>query len=266
VSDAGRAHDGLLAAEELFAAGRLDESKDAFAALLISEVRADALFGLAMISSGNGDLERAQALLEQSLGARRRNPAALYQLARTHLVLGEEQRAIALLGETLADDPSHDAALRELAALARTAGRGAEATDFSAVEQPPRSPRTPDAEGGPAASSEAAGARPPRPPHDPSAIVGVARSVVRGVGPWRGKPAALQIWTFRVQTFDEAGNPGRVVGVDMRGHEIRGTLDNGDWVEIAERPKAGEGCRPKQLRNITTDDVVRSRMRIFNAQ
>jgi hypothetical protein len=97
-------------------------------------------------------------------------------------------------------------------------------------------------------------------------IVGIARSVAKGVGPYRGKPAALQVWTFRLETYDEADNPGPLLGVEMRGTEIVGTLENGDWVLITERVKPGEGCRPKEVQNLTTNERVRSKMHIFMAQ
>lgn len=96
--------------------------------------------------------------------------------------------------------------------------------------------------------------------------VGIARSVSKGVGPYRGKPAALQVLTFRLETYDENDNPGPLLGVEMRGTEIVGTLENGDWVLITERVKPGEGCRPKEVQNLTTSERVRSKRHFFMAQ
>jgi hypothetical protein len=96
--------------------------------------------------------------------------------------------------------------------------------------------------------------------------VGIARNVSKGVGPYRGKPAALQVWTFRLETYDQGDNPGPLLGVEMRGTEIKGTLENGDWVLITETVKPGEGCRPKEIRNLTTNERVRSKMAFFMAQ
>jgi hypothetical protein len=128
---------------------------------------------------------------------------------------------------------------------------------------------TPAAEAQAASPAQAPASPSPRPRHesaDPSATVGTVRNLSKGVGPYRGKPAALQIWTFRVETYDEQGNVGELMGVEMRGHEITGTLDNGDWVEIKERPKRGGGCRPKKVRNLTTNDLIEARYRWFMAQ
>ena len=85
--------------------------------------------------------------------------------------------------------------------------------------------------------------------------------------PWAGRPAAAQSWTFRLELRGaDYGAPPTLVGVEMRGHEVSGTLENGDWVEISEHPKPGRVYLPKVLRNLSDGGVVRSKFRIFLAR
>ena len=120
VSEAFATEQALADARALFAEGRLDDSRAAFENLLESGVRADALYGLAVIAFRRGDNDGAQVLFEQSLGVKRSNPDALYYLARVHLAKGNRYSAIALFGEALSFEPLHDAALREISKLAET--------------------------------------------------------------------------------------------------------------------------------------------------
>ena len=71
--------------------------------------------------------------------------------------------------------------------------------------------------------------------------MGVVNRLQKGFGPLNGNPAVVQVWTFRIQTYDDRGNPGNAFGVTMRGWDIVGTLENGDWVEISDRPAPGQG-------------------------
>jgi hypothetical protein len=150
----------------------------------------------------------------------------------------------------------------QVVSAARAAWEHEEASSRAASGTPTAEPRA----SSPAETPATEILKPPHDPGDLSAMVGIVRNLSKGVGPYRGKPAALQIWAFRVETYDEHGNPGELMGVEMRGHEIRGTLDNGDWVEISERPRSGGGYRPKTVRNLTTNDVVKARMRWLMAQ
>jgi hypothetical protein len=271
VDEATDVRAALRAAEELYAEGRLKASEAAFGALLRSEVRAEALYGLGRISYEANDLGRAQALFEQSLGVERRSPDTLYYLGRTLLARGAASKAIAYLAEALAYQPDHEPARRELASLVASAAASA---DTRGAESQPALAEEPEAVAaavsgwpGAAASPSSQGADatgPPRPPKDAGALVGVVTQLAKGVGPWRGRPAAAQIWTFRLEQRDSGGaESAGIVAVELRGHEITGALENGDWVEISERPKPGQGCRPKELRNLTADDLVRSRWRWF---
>jgi hypothetical protein len=250
--------ESLADAKALYEDGQLDDSERAFSQLAGTSLRGEALYGLALVSLRRGDGDRARALFEQSLGADRKNPNCLYYLARDQLARGARDNAVALLGEALTYNPRHRGALDELGALVGAAS----IPDGGDSAWPYRSPAG-DASAqvevlpGDRVDAEAA-PRPPRPPSRSSSAVGVVRNVSKVVGPWRGKPAAVQIWTFRLETYEDDGSPRDVIGVEMRGFAISGTLDNGDWVEIAERPSS-DGYRPKEVRNLTTGDVVRAK-------
>jgi tetratricopeptide (TPR) repeat protein len=250
------ARDSLTVAEQLFGSGRLDEAERELMVLLGSELRAEALYGLAMISSKRGDAVRTRSLLEQCLGVKRTHPDALYNLGRVHLADGNRQAAVALFAEALSYAPAHRAALGALVSVAATNGNSGQGAGPPAGEDPRVSLPT---------MAPAPVVRPPHSPTDPSSIVGVATYLAKGVGPWRGKVAAVQIWTFRVQTYDQDGSPQGLIGVELRGHDISGTLENGDWVEIGRDSCNGGGCHPKEIRNLSTNEAVKARMRWFMA-
>lgn len=254
----------LDTAEALYREGKLAESEQAFSELLRTDGRAAALYGLGRISYRADNLGRAQALFEQSLGVERRSANALYYLGRTLTDRGSERKAIAYLQEALTYQPDHQPTLRLLASL-----QGESAAQLSHPVGPAASSRAMADPGGarsepsPPPASPTAG--PPWPPNDPQALVGIVSHLSKGVAPWRGKPAAAQLWGFRVELQDASpgGGPARMLGVEMRGHEITGNLENGDWVEISERPKAGKPFRPKKLRNLSTNDQVRVVWNVF---
>jgi tetratricopeptide (TPR) repeat protein len=245
--------DRLAQAGDLYRANRLAESGELYASLLDSELRAYALYGLALVSRRQGDRDRAQALLEQTLGVDRRNPDALAQLARIHLEKGNQDAATRLAGESLALNPRHPVATATIWGLTNQPTAGALAGVVQPGEaQPPRQPSEP-----------APRHVPPRPPTSASSTVGTVEDLKQGVAPYRGKPAALQVWSFRLQGYDADGRPLPLIGVEMRGMEITGTLDNGDWVEIPESARPGEGLRPKKLYNLTSNDMVNARNFLF---
>lgn len=266
MGDPGDAQIALRAAEALYAEGKVAESEAAFGALLNTGMRAEALFGLGIISYAARNLSRAQALFEQSLGVERRRPDTLYYLGRTLLDRGLARKAITYFAEALTYQPHHEAAMRDLIAAAGSSppsanppGPTPSARAAAAATAGPGAPASPSSAKASSAAQPTQAAGPPELPNDPHALVGVVRQLVKGVGPWRGSPAALQIWTFRVEQPSAGhGEPPRLVGVEMRAMKISGTLENGDWVEIGERPKPGEGYRPRELRNLSTHDVVKA--------
>jgi hypothetical protein len=42
----------------------------------------------------------------------------------------------------------------------------------------------------------------------------------------------------------------------MRGRRYRGSINDGDWVEIAEKWKPGQQVEPRRVRNLTTGSLV----------
>lgn len=250
------ARQALRNAEALFAAGRVAESEAAFGELLASEVRAEALFGLGVLSYTARNLGRAQALFEQSIGVNADRIDTLYYLGRTLLDRGSGAQAIKYFAHALSIDPNHAVALRDLIVAAESAAKrtspasvgpsgeseGRAVTDVPEVSAP---------------SAQALG--PPLTPSDPNAVVGVVKQLMKGVAPYGGRPAAMQHWTFRVE---DPRNARGVLGVEMRGFLILGALENGDWVEIAERPQQGKPFSPQSLRNLTTNTSVKAERKL----
>jgi hypothetical protein len=104
---------------------------------------------------------------------------------------------------------------------------------------------------------------PPRQPTSWQSLVGVARQVRHQSAPHRGRPAAHQLLTFRLVTVDQTGRVGNQVALELRGHDIIGNVEEGDWIEVSGRIK--EGGRVKSLTNLTTGSTVRSKSSIFTA-
>lgn len=75
--------------------------------------------------------------------------------------------------------------------------------------------------------------------------------------PFNGTPGAKQALTFRVDVADSNGNYVRSVGVKMRSFSIRGTVENGDWVEIGKISGVG---KVKSFHNLTTGQRVKARL------
>lgn len=53
----------------------------------------------------------------------------------------------------------------------------------------------------------------------------------------RGKP--LEVWTFRIERYDQGGNRLPPVPVQMVGRSFRGILNEGDWVAVSGRRRGG---------------------------
>ena len=63
------------------------------------------------------------------------------------------------------------------------------------------------------------------------------------------------VWRFRLETGD-----GVLIPVEIRGDEIRGSLDDGDEVEVLTRvkDKSTEGVQSKHIRNLTTSFEIKA--------
>jgi hypothetical protein len=64
------------------------------------------------------------------------------------------------------------------------------------------------------------------------------------------------VWNFRVDSWDADGAPQPPVAVEVRGTEIEGSVQDGDWVEIPGPWKAGQTLHPKAFRNLTMNSAV----------
>jgi hypothetical protein len=73
--------------------------------------------------------------------------------------------------------------------------------------------------------------------------------------PFNGTPGAKQKVTFRLDVADSNGNYSRSVGIEMRSFNIRGTVENGDWVEINRISEVG---KVKSFGNLTTGQRVKT--------
>jgi len=102
---------------------------------------------------------------------------------------------------------------------------------------------------------------PPRPPSSSRSVVGIARQVRRQSVPYRGNPGAWQLLTFRVDVVDARGNLLPPHAVELRGNEVLGNVEEGDWVEIDERPD--RHGRVKSFVNLTTGARVRRKRNII---
>jgi tetratricopeptide (TPR) repeat protein len=222
----------LEEAQAHYREGRLAESERIYQELIDrSESAPAALYGLALIRISQGDDPAAAQLLQRALECERA-PNTLYYLGEIAERRGDRTGAIASYGE----------------ALARIAAIG------GASAQPPVAQQAQPTAEPPAPQDEE---RPPRDPQ-PGATVGRVRQLKQQAASWRGKPAAQMVWTFRLESWDPSSGPGQIAAVEIRGNEIRGSLADGDWVEITDRPKDG-GFQPKEIINLTTGERVRAK-------
>ena len=64
------------------------------------------------------------------------------------------------------------------------------------------------------------------------------------------------VWDFRVESWDAAGVSQQSVAVEMRGVEIKGSVGDGDWVEIQGHWKPGEVFIVRSLTNLSQNAQV----------
>lgn len=64
------------------------------------------------------------------------------------------------------------------------------------------------------------------------------------------------VWDFRVDSWDAAGVSQPPVAVEMRGVEIKGSVGDGDWVEIEGQWKPGDVFIVRSLKNISQNARV----------
>jgi hypothetical protein len=94
--------------------------------------------------------------------------------------------------------------------------------------------------------------------HPRGKITGEARNVItRHETDTSGKP--LTILSFRVESFDKAGNRMQPVAVEMRGKSFQGMLNEGDQVKIRAILRKGQALRVSEVYNVTTGSRVKAK-------
>jgi len=107
-------------------------------------------------------------------------------------------------------------------------------------------------------------ARPPLPSGQPpvrpsrSGVDGVARDVRQRTESEKPNVVPTQVWTFRIERYDEQGRALPPVPVEMRGKSFRGALVDGDWVHVGARWHPGRTLHPHRVLNLTTGDRISS--------
>lgn len=73
-------------------------------------------------------------------------------------------------------------------------------------------------------------------------------------------PPVIDICTFRIQSFDEKGNPTGVAGVELRSNcGFAGDLSDGDMVSVYDTRSKGGTISATVIRNLTTQAVFGNR-------
>jgi hypothetical protein len=95
-------------------------------------------------------------------------------------------------------------------------------------------------------------------------LTGEARSVE-----WRmesGGNVNIKVFSFRVQRYDNLGNPMEPIPVQMRGVVFTGTIQEGDKVCIPGEWKVGHLLQPKKIDNLTTKSVFKPGRKISKTE
>ncbi|MFF4796218.1 hypothetical protein ACFY2M_42740 [Streptomyces sp. NPDC001276] len=74
----------------------------------------------------------------------------------------------------------------------------------------------------------------------------------------RGENQFREVWTFRIERYDNAGNRILLMPVEMRARTFEGSISDGDWVRARGRVRSGT-LRITRLENLTTGAFVRAR-------
>jgi hypothetical protein len=261
--DPSRAEASLAFADRLFSSGNFAESERIFAEVASSDapasLRSQGCYGQGVIRLRQGDATAAEECLLNAYQLDPRNANACYYLGVISKEAGDDRHATIWYASALAANPDHDGALTELSLMATA--RGLNGPSQREAPVPDRQNRAPSE----AANQTPAG--PPRPPSSPHAIVGVASHVRQQMVPWRGKPSGMQQMTFRLECHQGHGvQRGDRFSVELRSHEVHGTVEDGDWIELPIDFDPRRSKPIKELTNLTTGERVYSQYRIFNAR
>lgn len=240
-------NDQLANARRLLESGKFDGAESIYREILqLSPQDSDALYGLGLVCFSKKDLAAAEHWFQESLKTNPRDQKTLFYLGEIATARGDKSSAVRLFARILTLNPEHTGAMNRLSRFASPESTGP--TTRTAPDTTPHVSQS---------------AQPPHPRSSQDSIVGIARHVQVRPVPFNGRPAAHQLLTFRVDAIDKNGSNTGPVGIELRGNEIVGTLDEGDWVEITERVQ--DGGRIKSFMNLTTETRVKVKRVLFMA-
>jgi tetratricopeptide (TPR) repeat protein len=255
-------------ARMLLETGRVAEAEAAYEELSRNPgERAQSYYGLGMVSLRKQDLASADRWFKATVDENPKDTNARFYLAELAARRGDNVGATRLLGEVLALNPQHAGALKRIGTVnAPVVAAGPGSTQWSSPRtssvRRTLTPPIPSA----APPQPAPGLRqptepiaslglPPSPPSSTRSLVGRARLVKLQAVAFNGTPGAKQSLTLRLDIADAKGCLASSIGIEMRGFHVRGSVENGDWIEVNDVSKTG---KVKSLRNLSTGQQVRT--------
>jgi hypothetical protein len=226
--------------------GRLDESKLAFGdALLVDPVTTDAWYGLGYVARDTGDQAAAADAFYRILQRDPNHANAMYELGTLAEVDGRREAARELYTRTLKIAPHHAGAMSRLEAIQVGGSEMQHAPPVGS--RPPPDPvfaKAPDPRGGP--QGRVMTLRQRTESHS-------GLNLFSGGFRYRTK----LVVEFRLIQGGTTGGSQGPLPVEMRGDALRGSLNEGDWVQLPRSWRAGR--RIDRLTNLTTGQQVRMR-------
>jgi thioredoxin-like negative regulator of GroEL len=264
IDDGADTRAAIRAAETLYKEGQLQDSAAAFNALLRTDQRAAALYGLGRISFSQKNFSRAQALFEQSLGVERRNANTLFYLGQTLLARGSADQAIAFFEEAIAYRPDHESTRRALSSLTAAGHAGHDDSSSTAAPRqetkpalratsapPQNESKRPDGTPSQSPGNQNVGSV-PLSPSGPGMLVGHAQRVQKQQQ-LTGK-GSIQTLEFRLEPPDS-----QALVVQMRGVVLEGVVSDGDVIEVERARVRGGWLETDHVYNRTNHSDVRMR-------
>ena len=135
-----------------------------------------------------------------------------------------------------------------------------------ASQEPSRASRTSSAE-----PRQSVQSRPPRKTQGPrigvarrGALQGVARDVQLRTEQYQSAQSqeTEQVLTFHIDRVDDAGGTLPPIPVEMRGRHLRGSVNDGDWIDVGDNWHEGDLLQPRAVLNLSTGVRVRARGRV----
>ncbi|MHC0430871.1 tetratricopeptide repeat protein [Streptomyces sp. O3] len=219
----------LVKARTLFHQKRYAEAKPLFAQLTDHSAHAaEGLYGLGMVALVGGDLADAEARFNGCLLSRPGHDRALAGLGRIAERRGDASAALKFYA---------DAADRGNASARKALARLRQSTTPPAGQHPSTRPGQGDT---PPLARQPSG----------TGVVGQITCLQQRQEP-RLRKTPLTVITFRVEQRSDDGTKLPLVPVELRGEKHKGSLSNGDWVEVTHPGKARQN-----VMNLTTGEKV----------